>query len=704
MSGPHTHDHNWAKYIRLGIDYGTGFLKLSVQYMYPGRNELANDIYDVELEDFNDDSVEIEQVGVWINPSKPAKNFGGKLIWGRRNTQKWLHAHRNDDKEVLSNWKLALMKDLRDREGVRATVKALGCLPEDHSILAALEVVITDHLRQIKSAVLDWCVRKHAANFRADGPDWTTLQWETQIAVPAMWDAVARGVMATAARDAGLDYVNLREEPQCVAGAVMSWLLSQDFINGNDAVIFFDVGAGTSDGTVVKFRHASTQAIHMKLERVGPSYGGPGGALVVNGEAWKAFVKKLERNYQGGVAGFCKRLKISEEECQRQVHEAVEMIKKRFGPDEEGPSHIAIYGRPTQHMSNAKPESVSFSRDEVERWHEVWAEMNERLLGDIIATIPGCRRAVFTGGGLYNRYLRHRLKATLKRHDIMLCEAPVKYPCSRGALLHYLFEPDKPMGDATFFTVQCEDFDPGVHTDVAAQSVSNPIIAHAAPYKLDKDQLVVYDRLMPIMQIIDHKEMPNNPIPMHFHVDSTDQGRLHFDVYRTQSDLHKPHGPLMDMSGNILPDMVPYPIAFVDLPKLYGKPLNFPRIEVPLSEEEKAKKAKKARKSKKGKSRRWAKVKVTGTTYYEVLGLVEMHKSNGSYELVIRLFNRDYEWQYDTKGKTVIHAQRIAYFSDTNSSRHPTTRPKVPRRPGDIHADSEDLGPILQRLCQEKCP
>jgi hypothetical protein len=37
-----------------------------------------------------------------------------------------------------------------------------------------------------------------------------------------MWDAVARGVMATAARDAGLGHVNFREEPQCVAGAVMS--------------------------------------------------------------------------------------------------------------------------------------------------------------------------------------------------------------------------------------------------------------------------------------------------------------------------------------------------------------------------------------------------------------------------------------------------------------------------------------------------
>jgi hypothetical protein len=186
MSEPLAQDREWAKYIRLGIDYGTGFLKLSVQYVYPGRNETANDIYDVELEDFNDGSVEIEQVGVWINPSKSTHDFDGKLVWGRRNTQKWLHAHPDNDKEILSNWKLALMKGLRDREGVRATIKALGCQPDDHSILAALEVVITDHLRQIKLAVLEWCSQKHAANFREGGIDWASLPWETQIAVPAM--------------------------------------------------------------------------------------------------------------------------------------------------------------------------------------------------------------------------------------------------------------------------------------------------------------------------------------------------------------------------------------------------------------------------------------------------------------------------------------------------------------------------------------
>ena len=39
-----------------------------------------------------------------------------------------------------------------------------------------------------------------------------------------MWSPEALGVMSRAAREAGFSNVNLREEPQCVAGACMSKL------------------------------------------------------------------------------------------------------------------------------------------------------------------------------------------------------------------------------------------------------------------------------------------------------------------------------------------------------------------------------------------------------------------------------------------------------------------------------------------------
>lgn len=79
-----------------------------------------------------------------------------------------------------------------------------------------------------------------------------------------MWDDASKGIMSTAAYYAGFQHCNLREEPQCVAGAFMSQLqchrqaavreapqsIHPQFVNvfvqNNDQVLFMDVGAGTS--------------------------------------------------------------------------------------------------------------------------------------------------------------------------------------------------------------------------------------------------------------------------------------------------------------------------------------------------------------------------------------------------------------------------------------------------------------------------
>jgi molecular chaperone DnaK (HSP70) len=57
------------------------------------------------------------------------------------------------------------------------------------------------------------------------------MSQEAQLAIPAMWSAEARGVMSRAAYKAGFKNVNLREEPQCVAGACMSDLRDQGLID-----------------------------------------------------------------------------------------------------------------------------------------------------------------------------------------------------------------------------------------------------------------------------------------------------------------------------------------------------------------------------------------------------------------------------------------------------------------------------------------
>lgn len=162
-----------------------------------------------------------------------------------------------------------------------------------------------------------------------------------------------------------------------------------------------------------------------------------------------------------------------------------------------------------------------FSKSEVAAWHKVWAEVNETLLDDIVAMVPGCTRAVLTGGGAHNRYLSQRLKNWLSRHGIKICKSAVQFPCSRGALLHYLFETDEPIRNATFFVIQCQEYDPDLHSDLSLPSQSSSVVSHtAAPYKWDRTETVVHDRLVPIMQIADHEELTTHPVPMVFHIDN----------------------------------------------------------------------------------------------------------------------------------------------------------------------------------------
>ena len=148
----------------------------------------------------------------------------------------------------------------------------------------------------------------------------------------------------------------------------------------------------------------------------------------------------------------------------------------------------------------------------------------------------------------------------------------MKYPCSRGALLHYLFEEDQPnFNNATFYTTQSETFDRTVHTDVAAPRKKRRIgkgkrrvppskRKQARPYKWNLKELIVEDRLLPLMDIVDHERTHVTKIPMQFDIDARMPARLHFDVYSTtQPHMHIAHGPLRDADGHVFESLTQYP-------------------------------------------------------------------------------------------------------------------------------------------------
>lgn len=210
----------------------------------------------------------------------------------------------------------------------------------------------------------------------------------------------------------------------------------------------------------------------------------------------------------------------------------------------------------------------------------------------------------------------------------------MKYPCSRGALLHYLFEEDQPnFNNATFYTTQSETFDRTVHTDVAAPRKKRRIgkgkrrvppskRKQARPYKWNLKELIVEDRLLPLMDIVDNERTNVTKIPMQFDIDARMPARLHFDVYSTtQPHMHIAHGPLRDADGHVFESLTQYPIAFLDLPELSER---FKPQPVHNSKSD---------------------------TIYVVCGFVEMRKSGNTLKVHVTLLSHDFAWQYDQHGE-----------------------------------------------------
>jgi hypothetical protein len=203
-----------------------------------------------------------------------------------------------------------------------------------------------------------------------------------------------------------------------------------------------------------------------------------------------------------------------------------------------------------------------------------------------------------------------------------------------------MFEEDIPsMENTTFYTLQDESFNRRVHTDFAApqkkrQTEDYPQLRKRKRPLPDKrprpeqDQWdgepSVKDRLLPLMRIGAHDEIKTSQVLMHFNIDTKFGPRIHLEVYRTtRPDLHRAHGPSKDNNGNVLPGLVQYPVAFVDLPNMSR---SFKKQE--------------AGKDKDGEDR----------SFYRVLGLVEMRKDGDSLKVVVTLLKGNFDWKCSKDG------------------------------------------------------
>lgn len=222
MSSPS--ETGWKEYLRLGLDYGTGELKIAAQYIHDGVTEATPPVEDVPMLGENRDR-RIKQIGVSLDLDST------DIRWGDRSVNRWLGQNPEGAAKVISAWKMALSPRFRNREVVRRTIDVL--VPDIHksneNITRAVQNWIATHLREIKAKVLEWYKTKSMRNHSRQ-IDWDDLPWEIQIAVPVSWNADAANVMSSAAIQAGFARSNIREEPQCVAAACMLQLKADNLV------------------------------------------------------------------------------------------------------------------------------------------------------------------------------------------------------------------------------------------------------------------------------------------------------------------------------------------------------------------------------------------------------------------------------------------------------------------------------------------
>lgn len=161
-------------YIRINIDYGSGRLKVSFQYVAPGGTVFDAPIVDLEFDGRN---IHQEQVlGIDV----------GGLLAGRRDIQKWIKSNRAHAAGVVYLWKYCLSSDPRcqSSEESRQVYEAIGATFGD---LAAIGDLLIDHLKLIKKQTIEYC-QKSMRSHKCEIPE--DIQMEASITVPASWYAL----------------------------------------------------------------------------------------------------------------------------------------------------------------------------------------------------------------------------------------------------------------------------------------------------------------------------------------------------------------------------------------------------------------------------------------------------------------------------------------------------------------------------------
>jgi len=407
--------------LNVGFDLGTKNIDIAAQYVAEGASSKTAEVESVLLPSREEvHSPDTRQIALYTgiadaNVVGTSKSF----IYGKdvgRILAKNPHLH--DD--VLELTKLALHPEFRDIAEVSHAIQVLtGGLGEGS--LAALQSFFTHLFECIVEDIRDY----YNADMSYEA-DWDSIRLIFQISVPAMWGDKQRGVIRMAARKAGINKVELREEPLCAAISSMVELIKKKHIMKDQCTLQLDVGGGTFDISTNMLVSLPSDDTGMLLKRIGKCSGNSAGSQILNYQFW-------QRIKDGGfteipdLAAECERLGMTEREFMRQTSYHFDSIKYRFNEEDVSSYFVSISGSPRANKAD-KSITIGISRELILEWHKIWTDKAGELLEEHLNHIEAFAThhdlhidiacVVVTGGGAKSDIFREALVQTLSRPEV----------------------------------------------------------------------------------------------------------------------------------------------------------------------------------------------------------------------------------------------------------------------------------------------
>ncbi|KXT16949.1 hypothetical protein AC579_7424 [Pseudocercospora musae] len=678
-------------FVRTLIDYGSGRLKIAVQFVRAGQSVHETEILNVE---FEGSRTEMEQVMVMDDARG--------LVTGKIETQQWIEEYQCAEAAIFL-WKLCLSPEYEDSALVARVYRAIGA---EFGDITAIEELICDHLKVIRQQILHFLrtqatgyhcgVDSHTRGCKCHIPD--NIQIESTITIPVAWNSAARGIMIDAATAAGFSNIRLQYEPLCAAASDLPKMRQQKVIKDDDLVCCADGGHGTMDLVTIHTRRCAHSANRFEIEVVGKPTGDLAGAQNVELQALHYIVRSCpEIRKYGDLSNACAMLgNLSVGDFLRQLYEQIAYLKEQ-DPIPARNTIVITGAAGSADVGCISELSISIDRERMISFIMQWAQLAYAVIAEHLRqpVNRNCHVVLLSGGiskcRLVIEYMKKKLMEDFAIEDVWCSKST--NPVARGGLIQYpQNEPDR-LPTGSIFLVRDEEWDPAVHKqgtvwvqvwaheqegkiyagneqskrscpeaaldfaewkDVAGTKFSgrkadaNDIKAlkHTGSDPLpdptwvsrcehDPSLFLATDRLMPIMSRSDNAMTASEPMPWIALIDAsipTRLGGLRFSMYYSKpGQAVAKHSPLRDSQGSIRKQLELFPPKYIKLPDLARQGFRVKQLR--------------------------------GTPHYECRCIVSTDIAEGSLKLRVKVLAPDQSYIYVGRSQDVDvhHDYRLAF-------------------------------------------